>query len=605
MSQHRAPILFNPRWTFRAQLWLIAVIPLAIAVLVAGLVYLTLQATADLEERLDESTRGLALQQSLLGHVLEAQTSLRGFALTGDETSLSPYTQAQQDFLITLQLARVHAAHDPDTLATLDRAESLFATYLQEFAAPVIELRLNTDASDDIRSSNEQEMIQSLFAESSGRDAVDELKQLIRDTMRTQEDVFAGKLAESSKRRRQALIAGLAGPLVAVGIALLLTGGLLSRIADGLRRLAQAAAELAAGQTASELDISDNRELARASAGFNYMRRVVADRDRQAVALDRLSRALQSSRTIDEAWTVAAGYLPRLLPGLAGMICAYRASRDLIEPVRHWQLAEPPEGRYESFEPGDCWALRSGYPHHFRPQSGDPACQHVLTEDHTLETLCVPLNGGEEIIGVMVLRTAPGAEISDSDRTTAGMVAETIALSIVNLKLREALHHQSIRDPLTGLYNRRYVDESLPRELSRSQRSGQPVSLIVLDADHFKRFNDSWGHDAGDAVLVGLARSIQAEARDMDIACRLGGEEFLLVLPRTTRDQAVAVAERLRSTVAELQIRHDGKLLPAVTVSLGVATSDSSWRDAATLIKQADQALYRAKTGGRNRVEVT
>jgi diguanylate cyclase (GGDEF)-like protein len=166
------------------------------------------------------------------------------------------------------------------------------------------------------------------------------------------------------------------------------------------------------------------------------------------------------------------------------------------------------------------------------------------------------------------------------------------------------LQEQAIRDPLTGLHNRRYLDETLPRELQRAERAGQPVGIIMLDIDHFKRFNDTYGHDAGDTVLRAVGAFLKEHTRGADIACRYGGEEFTLVLPGASLADTQQRAEELRAGIQTLAVQHGEQPLAQVTISLGVAVFPAHGTTAESLIRAADQALYQAKRNGRNRIEV-
>jgi diguanylate cyclase (GGDEF)-like protein len=168
--------------------------------------------------------------------------------------------------------------------------------------------------------------------------------------------------------------------------------------------------------------------------------------------------------------------------------------------------------------------------------------------------------------------------------------------------LREKLREQAMRDQLTGLYNRHYVEEWFGLELRRAQRHGRPIAAIVLDIDDFKRFNDSFGHEAGDLVLRELAGVLRRFARASDVASRYGGEEFLVLLPECPFEAALRKAEQLREEVARLELRYDDRPLGPVTVSLGVAAFPDHAKESAELLRCADEALYLAKQTGRNRV---
>ena len=184
----------------------------------------------------------------------------------------------------------------------------------------------------------------------------------------------------------------------------------------------------------------------------------------------------------------------------------------------------------------------------------------------------------------------------------ASTFAEQIGLSISNLRLREALRNESIRDPLTGLFNRRYLEETLQREIRRSVRSEQSLGVLMLDLDYFKKFNDTYGHDAGDAVLRETATFLSKSVRAEDVVCRFGGEEFVIILPVADLHATQARGEKIRSKLRELTVLHQGQSLGMITVSIGVAALPDHGTSPSALLEAADSALYRAKREGRDRV---
>jgi diguanylate cyclase (GGDEF)-like protein len=196
----------------------------------------------------------------------------------------------------------------------------------------------------------------------------------------------------------------------------------------------------------------------------------------------------------------------------------------------------------------------------------------------------------------------PAAEMAEQRRL--GLVcAEQISLAIANVKLRDQLRDQSIRDALTGMFNRRYMMETCRREFSRAARASQPVSILSIDVDHFKKFNDNHGHDAGDTVLRAVGDLLKSSFRDEDVPCRFGGEEFVVLLPGATAEAAAQKAEELRSRVEALIVRYVDGNLPRITISIGVAAFPGSGDSPQAVLKAADEALYRAKDAGRNCVE--
>jgi diguanylate cyclase (GGDEF)-like protein len=186
----------------------------------------------------------------------------------------------------------------------------------------------------------------------------------------------------------------------------------------------------------------------------------------------------------------------------------------------------------------------------------------------------------------------------------AQTVARQLALAMSNLRLRERLQRQAIRDPLTGLFNRRYLDETLEREIQRAARLNHGVGVIVVDLDHFKHFNDTYGHDGGDALLRSVGRLLQDNIRTDDVACRYGGEEFVLVFPMICLKSLIARAQEIRGYIRQLSVEHHGQHLAPVTASFGVALSPDHGNTADSIVKAADAALYEAKRSGRDRVVV-
>jgi diguanylate cyclase (GGDEF)-like protein len=256
------------------------------------------------------------------------------------------------------------------------------------------------------------------------------------------------------------------------------------------------------------------------------------------------------------------------------------------------------------FPPLACWGLRRGITHRPAGQRVDVPCQHV-TYDGTVmpDSICMPLAAQHGTLGMLYLERQPGIETDELAEVYLKTLAENIGLALDNLRLRDALRGQAMADPLTGLANRRHMEAVLETELAQAERHHTPISGVMLDIDHFKRFNDEYGHDAGDTVLKAVATVLKQSVREQDIAFRYGGEEFLLLIPGVDADGAAERAEDIRSQIAELRVRHDGRSLGGVTASLGVATTpDHCMAD--RLVQTADAALLQSKRNGRNQVSL-
>lgn len=316
-----------------------------------------------------------------------------------------------------------------------------------------------------------------------------------------------------------------------------------------------------------------------------------------------LGEMLQSCRSLAEATSGLAVTLPQLLPGMSGSISLINSSQNLVETVASWGQ----EGLAGEvlFNPDDCWALRRGqaYP---PPRAVPPfRCRHLPaggTDKQGHAHLCVPLIAQGAMLGILVL--AADAEPDAAERAVAVAAADQVSMALANLRLQETLRTQSLRDPLTGLFNRRYLEASLDRELQRATRRKQPLSVLMLDIDHFKRFNDTHGHDAGDALLAQFGALLTRIVRSEDVACRYGGEEFTVLLHETDATQAIERAERICAAVRTLDVQHRRQTLGPVTVSIGIATAPHDGTAPDELLHAADRALYAAKHGGRDQARL-
>ena len=342
------------------------------------------------------------------------------------------------------------------------------------------------------------------------------------------------------------------------------------------------------------------RDSARRELDFQNERMVseLTQRSQRATLLAKMGEHLQSCITKEEVFAAALGYAPKIFPTRRGCIALFNSGRDLVEVTGSWadcQLSSM------VFEPVSCWALRTGQPHLVPEADNTARCAHVADVKHSY--LCVPILAQGESLGILHIQaTDEHPTLSDSELSFKTTFAGQVGLSIANIRLREALRSQSIKDPLTGLYNRRYLEEILDREIRRAARAEQALSILVLDLDHFKNFNDTYGHDTGDAVLRETAALVMKSVRIEDVVCRFGGEEFVVVLPTADSSAARGRGERIRERMKELTVFHQGRSVGRITVSIGVATLPIHGTTPKELFESADAALYRAKREGRDRV---
>lgn len=338
--------------------------------------------------------------------------------------------------------------------------------------------------------------------------------------------------------------------------------------------------------------------LSKANAALMERLENIRRRNAEIALLSEMSEMLHACRAREEIAGVIARLMPRLLPGAEGAVYLVADDRTNANWFTGW-----PGRAFEAtaFAPEDCWGLRLGKAHLVVGGVPEP-CPHVSPAAGC--SICVPIAASGHTTGLLHARRDQCEAPDEQALRILTAAGGQIGLALSNLNLREELREQSIRDPLTGLFNRRYLDEAIARELRRAGRTGHPVAFLAADLDHFKRFNDSFGHAAGDQLLREFARELLHAVRGGDIAGRIGGEEFLVVLPEADRDAARARAEAIRAATGRLFVMDRGRPLGGATTSLGVAVYPEDGDTLEEVLRRADEALYRAKLAGRDRVEM-
>jgi len=317
--------------------------------------------------------------------------------------------------------------------------------------------------------------------------------------------------------------------------------------------------------------------------------------------LSTFGEMLQACRNLDEAIIGIRRNLVHLLPQCAGTLNLIEVSQNIVEAVTSWgshSIETTP-----LFAPDDCCSIRGG--HVFPPNDavGSFTCKHVILPDPLhpdAAYLCAPLAANGEVFGILHLTRTQA--IDSETRELAVAAAEQISLTLANLKLQDTLRTQSLRDPLTGLFNRRHLEASLEHEVQQAHQHNLAFAVLMMDLDDFKRFNDEHGHDAGDALLCEFGRVLQRSLRTQDIVCRYGGEEFIAILTDADLDIARQRADAIRNETQRLELRHRQQLCARITVSIGVAVYPLDATSSAELLHSADKALYASKRSGKDRV---
>jgi len=329
------------------------------------------------------------------------------------------------------------------------------------------------------------------------------------------------------------------------------------------------------------------------------------DRHKQIALISQLADSLHSSNSREESYEIIRAFAGDILTGTSGCLYVYNNSRDQLSLAAQWGLDCIHPGLTDHFSPDECWALRRGKVSVTSASTGHVQCRHVQS-NLAFSYLCMPITGRGQTSGLLYLQSSDssGERAFDGIMMRTRSFADQLSLALVNIELRERLQNMAIKDPLTELYNRRFLDEALSRELLIAERKKTKVCVAMVDIDHFKKVNDTHGHPAGDVILKQVGRHLANAVRRSDIVCRYGGEEMLLVMPDCELDEGIRKASAIRESIKSMVLRSDGVELPSITVSIGVAIYPDNAQDRIELVSAADQALYKAKKSGRDRVVV-
>jgi len=524
------------------------------------------QANATLEMLKEGAAKERAYNR-MMSLLQDAETGQRGFLIGSDESFLAPYHAGVAGIPAALEHLQQHASSEAERTLVGQIAE------LSRAKVSEMERTIRLKKAGNARAALD------MVASQRGKVIMDELRTLIGRQQSALTAHRNGLRDELTTTLRYNSALGIGASLAS----LVLIFATIYIVTRSLNEQAESARQ-------SKSLAESNAELAQQSA---------IRAERLSISANML-QALDSVKSPPELERVLPVFLRKLLPDTSGAVYLYRNSRDVLELKARWGLVEdaPP-----TVAPGECWGLRLGKVH-LATRQHDLCCDHGagwLTA-HAAQT-CVPMISQGDVIGMLVI-AGDRQDGSPLDNAHIVTLAEQLSLAISNVMLRNTLRYQSTVDPLTGLYNRRFFDESLKRELARTQRSRSVCSVVMIDLDHFKRINDTYGHDGGDLVLQAASRVLLQRVRASDVACRYGGEELVLMLPDCGAEEAARCAEAIRHTLTELAIQHQGATISGISASFGVAQWRGDGEPEADPLQAADRALYAAKKNGRNRVVI-
>jgi diguanylate cyclase (GGDEF)-like protein len=575
----------------RNQILLVTLPPLLVLLCGTGFFFYAYWAAKHNEKDIARSAQCVAYSEGILRNCTEMFMVVRAYIRTRQEPNLPPYRQAAAEASAALSRLRDLEEEDPQHAAAVQSVTAEIKDWELKWANPAIDaVRQNKDADPNDTIAR-------------GEEGLTDIRQALLGLANAEREGYLEQMrgAELTMRHMLFMGLGLAGLLAMVLI--FLTRGVSRLIEEPIRQLIEASELVSQGNFRPKLPPQVDNEFGALSRSFSNMTRVMREDREEMEALNRFADRVSQCRAETEVYKeIIHSLRDRFHPRQIIIFTCNRGESFLEAKATMTDL--PPEQRaWPTIDDmHDCKAVRTGRSFKIDDVTDEPPCPSHFALPTEGSYFCGPLIAGGNIIGSVRLEC--GKEFWTQERSQLlESYLSGAASALSNLRMLETMKQQATIDPLTGLNNRRSLDELAKHLIARSKRKEETFGIIILDLDHFKSFNDQYGHEVGDRILKVFSRTITAATRETNIAARVGGEEFVVLLPDTDKEAAMLVAERIRVAVARMVIPlSNDKTTLNVTVSAGVSAFPAHGETLEEVVQAADKALYESKRNGRNRV---
>ena len=569
----------------------ILVLPLLLALLgIVALFFYNYRQVAQATVSAQNSELAAIRAGSLLQGTSQMSEGVRGYVLTGRQSFLEDYNSASASVFQNFALLRESGPGVPPAASRSQNMRKRVEDWKRTWADPLIE---------KVKAGRSAEATGSVLQGS------DEFARIQTDLKQFQSDSQAAAAARRDQRKRT-VHSGLVSGAVLVGAFALLLAVLVHAISRNISRpviqLTQASDQLRQGDFDLTLPPETDNEFGVLTRSFLQMSQALRRDREEFAALKRFSEAVTECTSESEVYDHILHALRDRFHPTQVIIFKLRPEEDFLEvvaslqplpkDVHDWPVIEGKNG---------CKAVRMGRPFRVNNVSVEPLCpgKFVLPEEGSY--YCGPLIAGGIIIGAVRLQGVKGFWTPERESLLESYLSSTASV-LSNLQLLQTMREQANIDPLTGLYNRRFCKDYAGKLMAMARRKDTPLGFLILDLDHFKNINDVYGHEVGDRILKQFAKTITQSMRETNLTARLGGEEFVVVLPDTGAKACQVVAERIRNAVAHMNMPQvNEKPLPNITVSLGIAVYPDHGATLEEMLQASDRALYESKRAGRNR----
>jgi diguanylate cyclase (GGDEF)-like protein len=577
----------------RGQILLVTLPPLFVLLCAVGLFFYAYWSSLHTGRSVSRSTEGVAKGEALLRHATDASMAVREYLLTHQKAVLDPYDKAVSDAQEDLIELRALEAEDPQQLEEVNCIRAEFNQMQRVWAVPTIEkVRRgeNLDAAAVLQDGDRR--MASLRSQVSSLTAEDEAQ-------------YAEETQGAEGVMQRMLVVGVGLAVLLAGILVFLSRTVTRLIVIPVLQLIRASEQVSRGDFQPALPPHVDNEFGVLSRSFSNMTAALRREHEEMAALNEFSEAVTQCTSEREVYDLVLHSLRERFQPRQVIVFKLNNSENFLEAAATLVPLPKEVGAWPVIEePHNCKAVRTG--RHFRVNdvSTEPLCPSEFVMPKEGSYYCGPLIAGGIIIGSVRMEAAKNLWTAERERLVESYLSGA-ASALSNLRLLDTMKQQANIDVLTGLYNRRFLEDYARKLFAMARRRAQPVGLIMMDLDHFKNFNDVYGHEIGDRILRHFAKTVTASMRETNLAARYGGEEFVVLLPDTSAKSCALVAERIRKAVMVMVVpSNTDRPLPPVSVSMGIAVFPEHGQTLDEVIQASDKALYESKRGGRNRVTV-
>jgi len=577
----------------RDQILLLTIPPLFALLTAVGLLFYAYRLVSHTTLAVERSQERVVSTEALLRHATEMRLGVQGYLFTGQPASLNDYKLAATAVRQDLAALRALEQPGPSNVSALEAIQAEISRWQEQWARPLLaggQKIKPQDTPAGLEEGNRQFLkIQ------------DSLMRLLEDSQKATESRIQGR--EQAMRRALALGAVVS---LLLGVMLLALLPFATRsITRPVRQLIEASERVSRGDFHPPLPLAADNELGALAGSFQHMTQALRREGEELSALKRFSEAVTQCTTENEVYDHILHSLQERFHPSQAIIFKLRPEEDLLEAVA--TLAPLPESlrAWPVMEGKDsCKAVRMGRPFRVNDVSTEPLCPGKFSLPKQGSYYCGPLIAGGIIIGAVRLEGARGFWTPERESLLESYLSGAASV-LSNLRLMQTMREQANIDPLTGLYNRRFCEDYARKLMAMARRKDSPLGFIMMDLDHFKSFNDIYGHEVGDRILRHFAKTVTQSMRETNLTARFGGEEFVVLLPDTGPPACQVVAERIRKAVAHMTVASGTeKPLPQITVSLGIAAYPNHGTTLDEVLQASDRALYDSKRAGRNRTTI-